>query len=133
MGIDLRGVKDSFLEKLFPEDRKAAKIQTYSEAELKAIYRKEKWMHDQYAQDCNRRGIPYIHPSMARPSTIAVGHPDYTLLRRTLSIEFKVPGCRLSPEQQKRIKYLEAAQNTVVVAHSLEEAIEATKEYFGLV
>lgn len=89
-------------------------------------------MHEKYSDWLNLRGLKKIHASMNKASTIEVGHPDFTILRETFMVEFKVPGMRLSEVQEKRIRELRDAGNKIVVCHSFEEAIEATKEHFGL-
>jgi hypothetical protein len=77
----------------------------------------------------SQRRILFINPQSNKKSTIAVGHPDFTIFLpngRLLLIEMKVPGGRLSPEQIGRIEALRAIGHQVEIAWSADEAWKIT-------
>jgi hypothetical protein len=80
-----------------------------------------------------QRRILFINPRSDLKSTIYPGHPDFTIFLpngRSLFIEMKVPGGRLSPEQIGRIEALRAIGHQVEVAWSADEAWKLTcREY----
>jgi VRR-NUC domain len=80
-----------------------------------------------------QRRILFINPQSNKKSTIAPGHPDFTIFLphgRLLMIEMKVPGGRLSPEQIGRIEALRAIGHHVEIAWSADEAWKITcREY----
>jgi hypothetical protein len=137
MGLDRATLPDSFLEKLFPEDRKRLKAQgicTNVEAQAKYERGIEKEMRAHYSNWLMLRAIPFVSPRHDKKSTIMVGWPDYTVLRdnRALCVEFKVKGKKPRPEQEKVIEFLLQAGIKTVVCHSFSQAIAETKAHFDL-
>ena len=67
-------------------------------------------LHRPFAKWLDAEGILYVTPRSDRESTIAQGHPDFTLLAggSALLIEFKVKDGKLSKEQKARIEALHA-------------------------
>lgn len=85
-----------------------------------------------------QRRIQFINPRSDQKSTIYPGHPDYTIFLpngKTLMIEMKVPGGKLSPEQIGRIEALRSIGHRVEIAWSADEAwaitIKAYEEALG--
>lgn len=76
-------------------------------------------------------GLPYVNARSDRESTIAAGHPDFTILKsgRSLLIEFKDKGGKLSPDQKRRIAELEKAGNKVHVLRDLAQAERLVVEW----
>lgn len=116
------------------EARKTLVVPTLSEAEEKAARREEIKLHDQFANWCRLNGIPYVHARPDRKSTIAKGHPDFTLLwhGRGVCIEFKAGKGKVTEDQAAKIKELDAARVPCVVTTSLVFAIEFAKETLGI-
>lgn len=83
-------------------------------------------LHRPFQQWLKSEGIPYVCARSDRESTIAAGHPDFTLLSqgRALLIEFKDKEGRLSKDQEDRIAELERAGCKVHVVRNLAIAIE---------
>jgi hypothetical protein len=116
------------------EQRRILVVPTLSEAEEKAARREELKLHDQFVNWCRLNGIPYIHARPDRKSTIAKGHPDFTLLwhGRGCCIEFKAGKGKVTQDQAEKIKELDEARVPCLVTTSLVFAIEFAKEVFGL-
>lgn len=83
-------------------------------------------LHEPFIKWLKAEGIPYIRARDDRESTIAKGHPDFTLLAqgRVLLIEFKDKETRTSADQEKRTAELEATGCKVHVVRNLTIAIE---------
>lgn len=81
----------------------------------------------------SQRAIQFINPRSDQKSTIYPGHPDFTIFLpngKTLMIEMKVPGGKLSPPQIGRIAALRSIGHQVEVAWSADEAWKiTTREY----
>jgi hypothetical protein len=75
----------------------------------------------------DQRGIPFHRNRPDKATTAVKGDPDFLLTwcNRCLYVECKIPGGKLSEDQEKRIAYLRSAGNRVVVAYSLEECVDA--------
>jgi hypothetical protein len=87
----------------------------------------EKQFHRDFEKWLRERRIPFVTSRMDRRSTIGNGKPDYciTFMNRCRYVELKTSKGRLSPAQVKEIEYIRRSGNTVEVARSLPEAIEA--------
>lgn len=83
-------------------------------------------LHEPFMVYLMREKIPFIRARSDQESTIALGHPDFTLLHgnRTLMIEFKFEKGALSMVQKKRIEELKAAGCSVYVVRDISPAIE---------
>jgi hypothetical protein len=88
-------------------------------------------IHEPFAAWLKKAFIPFHRNRTDKKTTATLGDPDFllTYMNRCLYIECKVPGNVLSDEQASRIMYLRAAGNNVVIAHSLDECIDACKKY----
>jgi hypothetical protein len=91
----------------------------------------ERKLHDALLTDFRRRGWLVIHSRMDKPSTIAKGWPDLTVIDqgRAVLIELKAPGGVLSADQVGRIAEIEANGTAVLVTESLAEAIRFAREH----
>jgi hypothetical protein len=87
----------------------------------------EKEFHRDFEKWLRERRIPFVTARMDRRSTIGNGKPDYcvTWMNRCVYVELKTSKGRLSPAQIKEIEYIRRSGNTVEIARSLPEAIEA--------
>lgn len=85
-------------------------------------------LHIPFAEFLTREGIPFIRARSDRESTIALGHPDFTLTlgNRVLMIEFKDKDGKTSADQKRRIAELERAGNLVLILRDLANAIAVT-------
>lgn len=88
---------------------------------------KESQLHQAFMAWLDKLQVPYRHDRTDKRTVTTVGEPDFLIcwMSHCLFIEFKVGKNQLSAEQEKRIAYLRRSGNKVVVARSLEEAIEA--------
>lgn len=88
-------------------------------------------LHEPFAEFLDRLGIPFIRARSDRESTIAEGHPDFTLTcgNRCLMIEFKTKEGKLSRAQRARIAVLEAAGNLVLVIRDLGAAMAVVEHW----
>lgn len=86
-------------------------------------------IHEPFIAWLRKLEIPYHRNRPDKRTTAVEGDPDFLVswMQHCLYIECKVPGKKLSPKQEERIAYVRRAGNKVVIAYSLEECIEATK------
>lgn len=82
-----------------------------------------------FARWCDVRGIPFHRNRPDKRTTAIKGDPDFLLTwcSYCVYIECKVPGRKLSKDQEKRIAYLRKAGNKVAICYSLQECVEAAK------
>jgi hypothetical protein len=101
--------------------------------QAKTLKRNEIQQQRAFSRLMTQRRIPFINPRADQKSTIAVGHPDFTIFLphgRMFMIEMKAPGGRFSPEQIGRIEALRALGHLVEIAWSADEAWKMTlREY----
>lgn len=92
-------------------------------------------IHGPFKAWLDKNRIPFHRNRPDKKTTAIKGDPDFlcTLANRCLYIECKVPGKKLSEDQEKRIAYLRQAGNAVRIVFSCEEAIQAVSEHFGVV
>lgn len=91
-------------------------------------------IHQPFVAWLDKNAIPFHRNRPDKKTTAIKGDPDFlcTLANRCLYIECKVPGGKLSKDQEKRITYLRRAGNTVKIAHSVEECIQAVRTWLGV-
>lgn len=89
-------------------------------------------IHNPFIVWLNERGIPFHRNRPDKRTTAIKGDPDFLLTwcSYCVYIECKVPGRKLSKDQEKRIAYLRKAGNRVVIAYSLQECVEAAQGIF---
>lgn len=97
--------------------------------------REIKDIHLPFRAYLDKESIPYHYNRPDKHSTAHKGDPDFLLTHcnRCLYLEAKTPVGKLSLDQEKRIAYLRAAGNKVLVVRSLEEAVEAVIVWLGVV
>ena len=108
---------------LIPDPAKTAKTLARNEIREQRVF----------SRLMTQRRILFINPRSDQKSTIAIGHPDFTIFLpngRMFMIEMKAPGGRFSPEQIGRIEALRAIGHLVEIAYSADEAWKITlREY----
>lgn len=89
---------------------------------------REKDLHEQIIQECKTRGWFYVHSRMDKPTTTACGVTDFIIATRhgrTLWIEVKRPGSKLTPSQRDVIHWLTCSRQPVFVVYSFQEFLSA--------
>jgi hypothetical protein len=69
--------------------------------------------------------LHYVWPRGDKRSTIAVGHPDFSVWLpdgMTALFEFKLPGGRVSPEQEQTLELLQSLGHYVYVVYCSTDA-----------
>lgn len=86
-------------------------------------------IHQPFCRWLTERGIPFHRNRPDKKTTAIKGDPDFLLTwcSYCVYIECKVPGGKLSKDQEKRIAYLRKAGNPVKIAYSLQDCIEAAQ------
>jgi len=85
-------------------------------------------LHDEIIVECKRRGWYYVHARMDRPTTTALGVPDFIVAAkggRTFWIEAKAARTKIRPEQIGAIHWLGTLGHVSKIVHSLQEFIDA--------
>jgi VRR-NUC domain-containing protein len=108
-----------------------------TECAHKQDHRAEVAMHNQYKGFLARNGLhEYLYASPnKRVRDLPPGWPDFSVpgpCGKTLYIEFKTESGTLSPDQKRVIAALRQNGHRVYVAWSYEEAVEITRECFGI-
>lgn len=91
---------------------------------------RESDLHDQIEQFCRDNGWVCVHSRMDKPTRNGEGVTDFIIATddgRTLWIEAKRKGGKLSPAQHAFVHWLERNRQIVAVVHSMEEFIAVTK------
>ena len=134
MGINLSDLNDK--QKSLIADRPRTKAwKTFAEAETQRQERCELAMHDQFWSFLRRNGFEDVEYSDPHRKTRAPkGRPDFLICRDSsrLGIEFKLPGNKLSPEQETFFQMAERQGNLCLVCFSYREAINAVIVFFRL-
>lgn len=86
-------------------------------------------LHEPFKAWLNKRQVPYVYHRPDQRSGIRKGWPDFTVLwmSHVCCIEFKTAKGKISPDQEACHKHIRRSGNRVVVARSVEEAIEACR------
>ncbi len=98
-----------------------------------ADVKREADLHDQILDYCKDKGWICVHSRMDRPSTNQVGTVDAIVATddgRTLWVECKRAGGKLTPAQNAFIHWLERNHQQVCVVRSLEQFVMFTKGLF---
>ena len=92
----------------------------------------QEWdLHDEYEAWLKSQGWFYVHARMDKPSTIQVGHPDFSVFmphERCCFIEFKQPGKKTTTEQNAKIAHARKFGFAAHVCDNVEEAKRLTTE-----
>lgn len=88
-------------------------------------------LHRPFMRFLDEQGILYIRARSDVESTIAEGHPDFTLIagNRCLMIEFKTKDGALSAKQKERKAALEKTGSRVHVIRDLAIAVELVQAW----
>jgi hypothetical protein len=92
-------------------------------ASTEPVIQSESDLHDQIIEECKNRGWLYVHSRMDKPTTTACGVTDFIIATtdgRTLWIECKREGVKLTPEQRATIHWLERNRQLVGVVYSFQ-------------
>lgn len=86
-------------------------------------------IHNPFKAWLNARWIPFRYDRPDKKTRTTKGEPDFliTWMGRSLHIECKIPGGKLSPDQEARIAFIRRSGNPVEVCHSVEECKEVTR------
>jgi len=95
---------ENYLKCMTPQQRRqfGKGGMTAAEATAKAEARSERELQRQISQYLDMRDIPYSNSRMDKRTTTPVGNPDYWICfkGRCIAVECKMPGRKLTPEQQ---------------------------------
>jgi hypothetical protein len=89
---------------------------------------RERDLHDQILDACTQRRWYVVHSRMDRPTTTALGVPDFVIAMdggRVLWVECKTRTGKLTSEQEAVKARLERLGHAYVVVRSLREFMEA--------
>jgi hypothetical protein len=89
----------------------------------------ERQLQDAFEAWLRKMDIPFLRSRMDKATTIREGWPDFSVfwMSHCLFIECKVDKGKLSDVQERVIASIRRAGNKVLVARSLEDCIEGTK------
>lgn len=143
MGIDPKLLKDRQVDMIGdPAQRrevvKRRGFDTTAKNAAKQEYKLEEALHNDFISWLNRHELAYVHAAMKKRSTIQKGCPDFTVTAgerygyRSLYIEFKLPGKKLSPEQESYIAELQRKGCKVLICYDYETATRETAAFLGL-
>lgn len=85
----------------------------------------ERELHVEFEAWLKERGWFYVHARMDVPSTIQIGHPDFTVFmpnQKTAFVEFKTPGKKATTEQLAKIAQARKFGFPAWVLDDLDEA-----------
>ena len=85
-------------------------------------------LHDQIESYCNARGWLICHSRMDKPSTIAVGFPDFTIHMhgaRTVFLECKAPGKKATVEQLRKLAHARKLGFIAEIVENMDSALAA--------
>ncbi len=89
---------------------------------------KERDLHEEIEEYCKGQGWLICHSRMDRPSTIAVGFPDFAIFMpgaRTCFLECKAPGKKATTEQLAKLAHAKKLGFIAEIVESMEAAREA--------
>lgn len=101
---------------------------TPEEQQVKAAVKsitQERDLHDAIEAYCRARGYLYIHARMDVPSTIQVGHPDFTIFmpgQKCCFIECKRPGKKATIEQLGKVAHAKKLGFIAAIIDNFDEA-----------
>src|SRR5262245_48130732 len=83
---------------------------------------REKQLHEEILEVCRTRGYFTVHSRMDKPTTTALGTPDFVVALpdgKTLWVEGKTGVNKLTPSQQQRMAMLRRLGHNTAVVRSL--------------
>lgn len=84
-------------------------------------------LHDEIDRHCREQGYLVIHARMDMPSTIAVGHPDFTIFmpeQKCCFIECKAKGKKATIDQLAKIAHARKFGFVAEVVDNMDDAIK---------
>ena len=136
MSVNSPILPDHILEKMDPRDRAELGRAglTATECAERAAVKSERAEQRLFSSWLSLRGIYFVRPRDDKKSTVRAGHPDYSLFHagKVLFVEMKVPGGRLSEEQNECALKLTEAGFEVATTYGAAEAIAKTRQFFGI-
>ncbi len=84
-------------------------------------------LHGQIEQFCRSKGWLCVHSRMDRPSTVAVGMPDFIIAAdggRTYWVEVKRPKGKATPAQLGTIAWLQKLGQTAAICWSMDDFLK---------
>jgi hypothetical protein len=118
-----------------PEDRKAIHQPSAEEAQADGRKRSEKQEHRIFSTWLHLHRFDLVARSdrMDKRTCGTVGWPDYEVFHKgkTLFLEFKVLGGKLSSEQETMIERLTAQGFIVAIPQTAEEAIQIARNWMA--
>ena len=133
MGINLAQCNDQFLLRLDPEYRKSAGKagQTFAEATEAGCRKYELAEQRLFLSELLRLELPFYYHRSDKPTGAVLGVPDFIVgvNGATAWIEFKAPGRKLRPEQERFAELLARQRIKHHVVFSAQEAIELLTFY----
>ncbi len=86
-------------------------------------FERERDLHEAILKECRARGFITIHSRMDRPSTTAIGSPDFVVVTplAVLFIEAKSRTGKLTKEQQNMRAWFEKLGQTCHIIRTMEE------------
>jgi hypothetical protein len=116
-----------------PDDRKSLGKagRTAEECYRANVIRLERDLHKQICNDLTRREIVFYHSRTDRKSTIGVGLPDFAFALNgcPLAIEVKLPGEKLTPQQETVCDLMRQNGWHVHTVHSFDEFLAAIRHF----
>jgi len=122
MGIDLTSLNEKQRALIDLSDRERLRISPSGGGRTKMIRKLEGDEHQQFLGYLERNEYAYAHSRTDKPTTTNLGVPDF--LVGALALEFKLPGNKLSPEQETWRRRHEARGHPYFVVSSYPQAIE---------
>jgi len=145
MGIDPKTLTDKQVDMIGDQKQRKEVVkkrglgETAAQTKAKTENQRESDMHDDYISFLRRYDLAYVHANPVKPATIQRGNPDFCVTGgyrygyRSMYGEFKLPGNKLAPVQEERIKYLtETCGCQVFVWYDYETAIKNTAWFFKI-
>ena len=112
-----------------PEERKALGAPTCAEVDEKLRAKSEKQLQENIGNMLRQFDIIYNVSRMDRKKTDMVGWPDFTFAihGRAFAFEVKLPGGKLTPDQERVIDHMKRNGWLVLVVRSEAEALSILK------
>ncbi len=96
---------------------------------LGKTFEREKELHDAILSECRERGFITIHSRMDRPSTTAIGSPDFVVVTpgKVIFCECKSRSGKLTKEQQAMCAWFEKLGQKCHIIRTMEDFRELLK------
>ena len=91
----------------------------------------ERKLHEQILEECKQRGWLVLHSRLDRPTTTAIGSPDFCVFAdggRVFLFECKIGSAKLRAEQRAWLAWAQRLGHKAAVIRSLDEFVELTRK-----